>query len=182
MLDDNDAVTDLLQDAASCELSHALQTDLSLPQAYSNRGGECLLETNYSLAGTLYTDAACANGFDFYPTTNAAYCGEVLDPERLGNADANAEQLGQWTLSPGTRFDVTTLSVSGKQQPYTQRQSYKRVLTAQGVCNLEMRIYTPQPDQSNRRALIALHGGSWQSRSFGSVSYTHLTLPTTPYV
>jgi len=167
LLDDRDAVNDLLQNAAACELSSVLQTDLAFPVAYSNRSGECLIEANYSVPGRLYTDAACINGFDYFPTPQLEYCKVILDSEQLGSADINPQQLGQWTLSPGTRFDVTALSVSGKQQPYVQRQSYKRVQTEAGICDLEMRVYTSQPDQSNRTPLIALHGGSWQSRSFG---------------
>ncbi len=179
LLDDNDAVTELLQSAAECELTNVLQTDLPLPVAYSNRSGACQLETDFSVAGALYSDAGCGSEFTFYPTPLLDFCTVALSPELLGNGGANGDQIGRWTLSPGTRFDVGALSIGGKQQPYVQRQSYKRVQAAAGVCDLEMRVYASEPNGLNRKAVIALHGGSWQYRGTGFLGVenmaTHFT-------
>jgi acetyl esterase/lipase len=184
LLDDTNAVEELLQSAAECELTNVLQTDLPLPVAYNNRSGACELETDFSAAGTLYSDAGCTSGFDYYPTALLDFCNVALSPEQLGNAAANSGQLQRWTLSPGTRFDVGALSISGKQQPYVQRQSYKQVQTAAGVCDLEMRIYSADASAAEqnspvRKALIALHGGSWQYRGTGFLGVenmaTHFT-------
>ena len=103
----------------------------------------------------------------------------ALAPTLLGNAAANSDQHARWTLSPGTRFDVGALSISGKQQPFIQRQSYKQVQTAAGTCDLEMRVYSSDPNTQNQKALIALHGGSWQHRGTGFLGVenmaTHFT-------
>lgn len=184
LLDDNDAVEELLQSAAECQLTTVLQTGLAQPTAYSNSSGACVIETDFTEAGTLYTDASCSTGFDFYPTLLQDFCTVALSSDLLGNGAVNSGQLARWTLSPGTRFDVGALSISGKPQPYIQRVSYKQVQSDAGTCDLEMRIYSSQPTASSQAAvplkpLIALHGGSWQHRGTGFLGVenmaTHFT-------
>ena len=185
LLDDTDAIRDLLESAAECEVTNVLQTSLPMPVAYSNRSGACEVETDFSVAGTLYSDAACSAGFEYHPTSQVDFCAVALVPEQLGNGAINTDQHDSWTLSPGTRFDIGALSIAGKQQPYIQRRSYKRVQTAAGECDLEMRIYSSDvyvpgaSEQQNRKPLIALHGGSWQRRGLGFLGIenmaTHFT-------
>ena len=185
LLDDNDSVEELLQSAAECQLTTVLQTGLAQPTAYSNNTGACVLETDFTQAGTLYADASCTTGFDFYPTSLQDFCTVALSSELLGNGAANSTQLQRWTLSPGTRFDVGALSISGKPQPYIQRVSYKQVQNEVGTCDLEMRVYSSQPAALLSQAvaplkpLIALHGGSWQYRGTGFLGVenmaTHFT-------
>jgi acetyl esterase/lipase len=119
----------------------------------------------------LYVDASCQTALDFSPTSTVDYCNTVLDTQRLGNAAASPDKLGQWTLSPGTTFDIGALPLNGLLQPYTQRVRYKQVSSPMGECELEMRIHVPNPDipQKSYRSLIAFHGGSWQHRLSGSL-------------
>lgn len=174
---------DLLGNVAVCEAAGLLQTSMQHPSVYTLDANGCeAIGTGQLTQGsfdndTIYTDAQCQTTLDFASTSDIEYCDYVLDTESLGNAEADAQKLGQWTLSPGTRFDIGALSLDGLVQPFTQRVSYKEVVTAQGVCSLEMRIHTltpnagVEPAASNQplKPLIAFHGGSWQRRSSGAL-------------
>ena len=109
----------------------------------------------------------------------ADYCGTALDKERLGNAESFAEELETWSNSPGTRFNISALSIEGKQQPLVRRYNYKTVQTHRGTCALEMRVYSNGYDTQSTLPIIAYHGGSWQHRASGIIGIeataTHLT-------
>jgi acetyl esterase/lipase len=166
-----------------CEAAGLLQTSLQHSPVYTldNNGCEEIPDTQLAQGefdnDMVYTDPQCQLSLDFTSTSDSEYCDYVLDTERLGNAEADALSLGQWTLSPGTRFDIGALPLAGLRQPFTQRLSYKEVSTAQGVCSLEMRIHTLTPNaalESNSvnpvlKPLIGFHGGSWQRRSSGAL-------------
>ena len=47
---------------------------------------------------------------------------------------------------------------------------------------LFLNIYSPSVGGSKRPVMLWIHGGGFRSGSANAVSYTHLTLPTTPYV
>lgn len=183
---DNDRISAIFSDAAQCEVAGILQIDLSRPTIYTLSENGCELADSLHSAtrdqsasepvNSWYVDAQCQVPIDFYPTTTQDYCDAVLDNNRLGNADSRREQLGRWTFSPGTRFDIGAVPLQGRPQPFTQRVQYKQVATSMGQCALEMRIHSAQasssqtaPSSSPQRALIAFHGGSWQRRSSGAL-------------
>ncbi len=116
---------------------------------------------------------------NYRASTVGEYCDVALDPNRLGNAASMPEELGQWTHSPGSRFDISALSVAGKTQPFMRRFAYKRVQTSRGMCELEMRVYSSSANPSMQKPLMALHGGSWQHRASGYIGIeataTHFT-------
>lgn len=175
VLGDNAMLESILGNAAMCEASGLLQVPLLHAPVYGIGGEGCqatqIPAGEEAAKAELYADASCQNAIDFSPTSAVDYCNTVLDTQRLGNAAASPETLGQWTLSPGTTFDIGALPLTGLLQPYTQRVRYKQVSTPMGECELEMRIHVPNPDTSqiNKRALIAFHGGSWQHRLSGSL-------------
>lgn len=177
---DDDEVNRILSEAVQCEAAGLLQEDIAhqplfqlgdngceatqIPRADEQPGSDLL---------PWYSDARCMNPLDYHATTTIDFCTDVLNKERLGNADSRVEELQKWTLSPGTRFDIGAVSLLGKLQPFTQRVSYKTVDTPMGQCSLEMRIHRRQvggdSSQAPQRALIAYHGGSWQHRSSGAL-------------
>ncbi|MFK7993896.1 MAG: alpha/beta hydrolase [Granulosicoccus sp.] len=175
---DEDALQELLTNAAVCTAAALLQSPLEYTPVFllENDGCETLADGQLAdgeLADntTVYGDAQCLNTLDFLPTSEIDYCNYVLDSERLGNAESNPETLNRWTLSPGTTFDIGALPLSGLAQPFTQRVKFKQVSTAQGECSLEMRIHTLTPSVSGTplKPLLAFHGGSWQRRSSGAL-------------
>ncbi len=167
ILDDQDALTDLLSNAAECELGNVLQIPLSPRPVFQQNGLACERIDTPQTQGTYFSDSSCLESFEFTPTSLAQYCQTALNSDRLGNPESNGGVLNSWTLSPGTRFDLSAVSLQGKPQPYVQSRSYKSVATVAGECQLEMRVYTDQPNSQNRQPLIALHGGSWQRRGSG---------------
>ncbi|MEE9321664.1 MAG: alpha/beta hydrolase, partial [Granulosicoccus sp.] len=175
ILGDDAMVDSILGNAAMCEASGLLQVPLLHAPVYEIGAEGCneaqIPAGEEAATAALYVDASCQHAFDFSHTSAVDYCNTVLDTQRLGNAASNPENLGQWTLSPGTTFDIGALPLTGLRQPYTQRVRYKQVATPMGECELEMRVHVPQADtsQTNNRALIAFHGGSWQHRLSGSL-------------
>ena len=176
---DQQAVGDLLTDAAGCGIAQTLQVELARQPLYTLDAGRCLAVDPAGQSAQFFADALCQQPIDFQTSDFGDYCEIVLDRNALGNAAARPGQLGQWMLSAGNTLDVSALSIAGLQQPYVQRLRYKTTATDRGVCELEMRIYSPHPAVRDRRAVLALHGGSWQYRPTGFVGLevmaTHLT-------
>jgi len=171
---DDNALKALLADAATCTAAALLQTNLQHTPVYQLAGNGCEKVSDGQIndaPSALFTDNQCLTTLDFQSTSDIDYCRYVLDTERLGNAQSNPETLDQWTLSPGTRFDIGAVRLSGLLQPFTQRVNYKQVSTAQGECSLEMRIHTLAPgvEGGSLKPLIAFHGGSWSRRSSGAL-------------
>ena len=166
IFDDQERILEILESAAFCELTNSLQVSLPLDDTYQILNGSCVV-ADISQTGTRFSDAACTDSFDFFPTSFSEFCATALDSNRLGNAQSNDFELERWTLSPGTRFEVGALSLAGKKQPYVQRVNYKNAVGSGGNCALEMRIYKDSPNSDSLKPLIALHGGSWQNRGTG---------------
>ncbi len=167
IFEDDDRITEILEDAAFCEITSVLQTDLPVVLAYELRNGSCVL-ADQSQQGTHYSDISCSSPFEYYPTSFTDFCATALDSKRLGNAQSNSFELQRWSLSPGTRFDLGALPLEGKNQPYVQRVNFKNAQgNNNGNCALEMRIYKDSPNTQNLKPMIALHGGSWQNRGTG---------------
>lgn len=166
ILDDQDRIAEILEDGAFCEVTNSLQIDLPVGNVYELRNGACVVADN-TQSGIRYGDSDCTQSFDFTATDFATFCSVALDSNRLGNAMSDPAGLQQWSLSPGNRFEISALPVEGKKQPFSQRLNYKTVATQSGECALEMRVYKDNPISSGQRAIIALHGGSWQNRGTG---------------
>ncbi|MDB4223682.1 alpha/beta hydrolase, partial [Granulosicoccus sp.] len=184
IVNDTDGIEEIISDAVQCEAAGILQTSLLHESVYRLGDQGCQLSqiptTSANELGTTtqswFVDAQCQLPLDYFETSTVDYCTQVLDTQRLGNADSFEDELGRWTLSPGTRFDIGAVPLSGKQQPFTQRVNYKSVFTAMGECSLEMRIHSAVPTSNvapaasgSQRAVIAFHGGSWQRRSSGAL-------------
>ena len=193
ILGDDQKLAALFSEAAQCESAGLLQVPLPHQPLYAIGDDGCaamqvaptLLSDESGTMGQLtdsrtwYVDAACQSVVDFQATSTLEFCASVLDTERLGNAASHVDELGQWTLSPGTGFDIGAVSLKDQMQPFTQRVKYKSVMTAMGECSLEMRIHSPLPsDGSDRygasrntfRPVIAFHGGIWQGRYSGALA------------
>ena len=166
IFEDDERINDILENAAFCEVTNVLQTELSTMPAYQSNNTSCVV-ADRSAEDTHFSDAACSDSFEYYPTTFSEFCATALDSQRLGNAESNSFELQRWTFSPATRFDVSALPLEGNNQPYVQRINYKNAQSDIGNCALEMRIYKSDPNAVNQKPLIALHGGSWQNRGTG---------------
>ncbi len=179
LIGDQQTITSILTDAAGCSLAQTLQTDLSRQALFAQSNGQCVAIDPVSSELPMYSDADCQLPVDFFPSDFADYCELVLSAASLGNAAVNTGQLGRWTVSAGNTLDISARPMAGLQQPYVQRLRYKSVATDAGVCDLEMRVYSPHPAVTERRAVLAFHGGSWQYRPTGFVGLevmaTHLT-------
>lgn len=167
VLNDSDAINDIIESAAVCQLSSALQVNLPQREWFDLSSGACELVAGDLPNGTLYSDQACAQPFEFMNTDYTDFCEVALDSDRLGNPESRSDELNRWSYSPGTRFDIGTLSIAAKTQPLVQRLQYKTVVTSRGECQLEMRVYSSDPYAQNRKSLMAFHGGSWQRRGTG---------------
>lgn len=189
VLGDDARLTELFGMAVQCEAAGLLQVALaheplyviddqgcSAAQIPAGSNTDDALMVEQANATSWYADDACQLPVDFNAITTIDYCRAVLDTQRLGNAASFTDQLQQWTLSPGTRFDIGAVPLAGKLQPFTQRLNFKSVATQMGQCELEMRIHAPLPTAAGQlvpasglRPLIAFHGGSWQRRSAGAL-------------
>jgi len=174
------SIDQILSDAAACQAGSAFFAQLNPAKAYEGTISQCTRVVPYDQAGdALYTETSCSVVMDYQSTGIAEYCDVALDPQRLGNAASFASQLGQWTHSAGSRLDIGALTLEGLEQPLMQRFNYKTVETARGTCDLEMRVYSPTANGEPRKALLALHGGSWQHRASGFLGIestaTHFT-------
>ncbi|MBX2837400.1 MAG: alpha/beta hydrolase, partial [Gammaproteobacteria bacterium] len=176
ILGETSALADFVQDALLCQASDALRVPITPIPIYSDVTGACELvdisDIQYAdtfEAKTLFTDDSCATSFSYMPTTASAYCDVALDTQRLGNPASFPHEIDRWILSDGTRFDIGALSIDGLTQPFVQRVNYKSVNTPAGVCELEMRVYSNNPNDNGNRSVIAFHGGSWQRRGSGAL-------------
>ncbi len=167
LIGDTDRLEALLNDALTCEVSQVLETSLSPNPLYQREADQCVATTAFNADTPYFMTAACEIPVNALPENQRDFCDTVLDPEKLGNAAVNTTTQDIWSLSPGSRYNIGTLPLDNKAQPYTQRTRYKTVSTPAGECALEMRVYSPHPNATNLTPLIAFHGGSWQYRSTG---------------
>ncbi len=166
VLNDSDAIAEIVSDAAACQLTQALQIPLPRIPRYTNEQGNCRLTTDLS-EQAVFVDSACKQPLQFSDNDQAGFCQVALDSNRLGNPQSQPQELGRWMYSAGSQFEIGALPIAGKTQPLVQRNRYKTVSTASGVCELEMRVYTDNPYSTKKKPLLALHGGSWQNRGTG---------------
>ena len=170
ILEDRDALTDLLGSALACRLAEELMIDLERSPVYTSSGTDCLVTDSFSNdQNALFSDASCQQPIILNEIPRLQYCMDATDNVRFGDGTGLPVQPAheQWLLSPGNLFDIGAASLSGLQQPYLQRVNYKQVETDRGICNLEMRIYRNDLSATDSRSMLALHGGSWRARGFG---------------
>ena len=133
-------------------------------------------------SGPYFSDPACTTEVAFIPTDEFQYCQAHFGPDAattLGNAAswvADANQPGDelpgitsraWTTVPTTQLDLGVVSVQGNNQPFMKQAAYKTITNVgrgTGVCELEMRVYKRDITEQDLKPLLALHGGTWQSR------------------
>ena len=169
-LENREALQTLLGNALACRISEELLEDLPRSSLYTSTPEGCV-EAGALASGEndRFADAACQQPVSVSEIPQQAFCAEAFNTLELGDG-ANlrtAAAHDQWTLSPGNQYDVGAASLSGLNQPYVQRVNYKQVETAEGICNLEMRIYKNSIAETGLKSLVALHGGSWRARGFG---------------
>ncbi len=169
--DDTGPLKELVGAVAACELLASEQRELALDTTYQRVAGVCQAATAESLMqpATLFSDPQCSNRFAFSPTSWVDYCSVSFDSRRLGNGALEQHPAGSWTLSPGTTLALGVQPIEQNHQPFMTRAVYKQSTGPAGQCDLEMRIYKKAVDASALKPLLALHGGSWNSRVFGFV-------------
>ncbi len=164
--------TSIFADALLCESASSFFSTTQTTPIFTGGPAQCSQVTDVeTVTGQVWSDANCQQALDYSPTSVSAYCNVALDSDRLGNAASNPLELQRFTHSPGTRFDISALTSEGLIQPFMQRFNYKQVDTPRGSCELEMRVYSLSAvqDSTDRKALLALHGGSWQARASGFI-------------
>ena len=173
-------IKDVFQSQLACALIEPLFADMRVDPVYAMQGAECvaLIPQNTQ---AYFLDDSCQTPVTFAATEPVSYCQQLLDADSLGEGAGIVEPV--WTLSPGSRLDVGARSLDRVQQPYMQRLIYRTVDTANGVCSLEMRVYSPtitaendSADDTAKPSMLALHGGSWSARGFGFFGL-ELTIP-----
>ena len=174
------SVNGIFSDALVCETASAFLSPANPSPLFSLSGDQCVIVDPGSIsAGAYWSDQDCTQAIDYQPTSMSEYCGVALDSERFGNAALVNEGSTTWTRSPGTRFNIGALSLDQLTQPLMRRYKYKTVQTSQGVCELEMRVYSGSGGNVAAKPLLALHGGSWQHRASGFIGVeataTHFT-------
>ena len=170
VLGDDSAAINSLSDALLCQAGSAFMSSINHRMLYSLDSGECAA-VNLAIESpmNLYDNADCFGGFPYAETSIAEYCETAMDKQRLGNPVSRPDKLNRWTLSPGSRFDISLLPKTGLPQAFMRREKYREIETHRGTCELEMRIYSSNPQAANQQPLLALHGGSWQHRASGAV-------------
>lgn len=169
---DDDSITELIGTRLACDLIGRTRADMPVEPVYRQSGTACEAvvprgSDDIVDGAGLFSDARCSIPLNFETTSLQSWCTQANDRQTLGNGDGIGSDP-VWTLTPGNRIDVGSRSLEGVLQPYLQRRIYRTVETARGRCDLEMRIYARHPAVSNQRSMLALHGGSWSSRSFGT--------------
>jgi len=160
----------ILNDALVCESASVFLSPANPVPVYTGTPEQCAVVDPESITSSpVYGDASCTGAINYKATSISEYCDVALDPARLGNAASFPTELGQWTHSPGSRFDIGALSAAGLTQPFMRRFRYKSVQTNRGLCELEMRVYSQSTNLTSQRPLLALHGGSWQHRASGFI-------------
>jgi len=157
ILEDRDALTDLLGSALACRFAEELMVELERSPVYTSTGTDCQVTEGFSSdQNSLFSDASCQQPIVLNEIPRLQYC--------------------KWLLTPGNLFDIGAASLIGLRQPYLQRVNYKQVDTDRGTCNLEMRIYKNDLSDTDSRSMLALHGGSWRARGFGFLGL-EMTVP-----
>ncbi len=189
-------IEDIFRTALACRLAEPALADMPVSSVYQLTAQDCELvapdEDGEGLdENRLYTDASCRIALPFESTPLSSWCDTLLDSTDLGEGAGLSTDPARedWTLSPGSRLDLGARPLDDVTQPWLQRFVYREVDTDAGRCRLEMRVYAPRPivdgvpvaiddglPQSNGRALIAWHGGSWSNRGFGFFGL-ELTVP-----
>ena len=150
---------------------------------YVLNGQACeVADISSAATGSYFSDVSCTNEVAFSPTDDVDYCQAHFGPDAettLGNAAswiADSDQPGDelpavpsrsWTAVPTTRLDMGTVTLQGNSQPYMKQLRYKRISDTgrgAGTCDLEMRVYKRDITEQGLRPLMALHGGTWQTR------------------
>jgi acetyl esterase/lipase len=159
---DDELLKQIVASAGACEASGNLLADIVSEPLYTREGDTCVsADLSMPAARDYFTDSRCSSSVAYRPTPYAEFCAQALAPERLGNAVDIDSTTPHWTLTPGTRFDISIVPLAGNHQPFMQRTRYKEVMD----CHLEMRIYKRSPHAAGLQPLLALHGGSWKYRS-----------------
>lgn len=163
------SLEELAGNFAGCAVIGTARASMPVAPLFRSTGQQCISENprSSSISTSLqwHTDEACANDALFVPTPLTAFCADIAGGTELGAAENIVPQ--SWTLTPGNRLNIGALSLDNVPQPYMQRVKYASFATARGQCELEMRVYSPYPDSSGLRSLVALHGGSWRFRGLG---------------
>ncbi|RUM93879.1 MAG: hypothetical protein DSZ28_06140 [Thiothrix sp.] len=169
--DQESPLTDLLGNTAVCEASSFLLLDLPPGgPLYSLQKGQCerVAAGSLSSAEGYFADAACSRAIRFESSSFGQYCREeFLDPQRFGNGAYLSGREPAWRVSQGARLDISVGSVKDNHQPFMTQAVYKDVMSVNGQCQLEMRIYKKTVGDENLKPLIMLHGGSWKLRQSG---------------
>jgi len=167
-------IKDILRSELACALLDPVFAEMPAAPLFTSTENGCEAAVPDSSRREYYLDETCLDPINFVPTDLVEHCALLLDSTGLGEGVGISGD--QWTLPPGTRFDLGARSLENVQQPYLQRTIYRRVDTSAGQCALEMRVYSARPGLQNQRPLIAFHGGSWSGRGFGFFGL-ELTIP-----
>lgn len=193
---DTPDIADVFRTALACRLAELVLADAPVSSVYTLDDQACELRApNADGEGLdpdrLYADASCRVPVPFEATPLGDWCDSLFDRQGLGEGEGLSTDPDRedWTLSPGSRLNLGSRSLDGVTQPWLHRFVYREVDTDAGRCRLEMRVYAPRPivdgvpvqaddglPESNGRALIAWHGGSWSNRGFGFFGL-ELTVP-----
>ena len=169
-----DVVGDLLGNQLVCTLAERERASMRVAPLYQVSDGQCVAVVPDGDSGSWFSDDQCVNPVVYTRTNMQNYCLAASDRSTLGNGVGI--RADSWSLTPGNQLDFGSRSLDGVTQPYVQRLVYRRVQTSRGSCDLEMRVYKSHPSATGQRSMIALHGGSWTSRSFGYLGL-ELTVP-----
>jgi len=169
-----DVVGDLLGNQLVCTLAERERASMNVAPLYQVADGQCTAFIPDGDTGSWFSDNQCVNPVVYIRTNMQNYCLAASNRAELGNG--LGIRTDSWTLTPGSQIDFGSRTLDGVTQPYVQRLVYRRVQTPRGSCDLEMRVYKSHPSATGQRSMLALHGGSWTSRSFGYLGL-ELTVP-----
>ena len=164
---DFDDFSDLFTAEACATAVSALSEDMQSEPLYQMNGGTCAAAAPADIDTGLavYGDDTCLTQISFEALDTATFCAEVSDKTVFGNDPAADTATPVWRQPPWPTLDAGVLSISGNAQPYQTRRIYRSV----AGCQLEMHVFKRAVGESDTKALMLMHGGSWKFRQTGAI-------------
>lgn len=164
---DTGIATEFVSDVAICELLVGQMQPLSRNPLYTQTDKACVVAEYSTSDDLVFADSSCTLPINFRTQSDAEFCEEILNTSKLGNAALNPEAENVWEPSPGATLKLGILELAERNQPYMHRETFHTVETANGTCELEMRIFKADVSETDLKPLIWWHGGSWTYRRDG---------------
>lgn len=158
---------------------------------FSSVEGECRAVSEAALLVSgerrLFSDDQCSAALSYGGESWQTFCKNnvvgtdhtknyIGNPDAWSNLDPSVTERKEtlWSLSHGTNLHLATVNqTEGHKRPYLKRVEYRR----EGQCALGMQIYKNDPNATDLKPLIFIHGGGWKYRGLSAVVGIETAVP-----